>query len=61
MLHDLGDPMPGRPRKLEVIYSQHHCGNCSCSFNTDLLELALAKDSYLNSFVFNFRQQGPDH
>jgi hypothetical protein len=58
MLHDLGDPMSGRPRKLEVIYSQHHCCNCNCSFNADLLELALAKDSYLNSFVFNFDSKG---
>jgi|GEM_PF-1188222 len=39
-LHDLGDPMPGRPRQLVVTYSQHHCSACGHYFNADLLDLA---------------------
>ena len=41
MLHDLGDPMSGRPRKLEVICSQHHCRQCNGYFNADMPDLAL--------------------
>ena len=40
MLHDLGDPRSGRPRKVEVIYSQHPCRKGGCYFNADLLDLA---------------------
>jgi len=46
MLHDLGDPMSERPRKLEVIYSQHHCRQCNGYFNADLLDLALPNAHY---------------
>src|SRR4051794_39423484 len=27
-LHDLGDPVTGRPRDLHVTYSQHYCRHC---------------------------------
>jgi hypothetical protein len=46
MLHDLGDPMSGRPRKLEVIYSQHRCPACGHYFNADMLDLALPNAHY---------------
>ena len=46
MLHDLGDPMSGRPRTLEVTYSQHRCPACDCYFNADLLDLALPNAHY---------------
>jgi hypothetical protein len=46
MLHDLGDPMSGQPRKLDVIYSQHHCRKCNCYFNADMLDLALPNAHY---------------
>ena len=46
MLHDLGDPMSGRPRMLEVTYSQHRCPACDCYFNADLLDLALPNTHY---------------
>jgi len=46
MLHDLGDPMSGRPRKLEVIYSQHRCLACGHYFNADMLDLALPNAHY---------------
>jgi transposase len=45
-LHDLGDPMSGRPRKLEVTYSQHHCSACGHYFNADMLDLALPNAHY---------------
>ena len=45
-LHDLGDPMSGRPRKLEVTYSQHHCCACGHYFNADRLDLALPNAHY---------------
>jgi hypothetical protein len=45
-LHDLGDPMSGRPRKLAVTYSQHHCSACGHYFNADMLDLALPNAHY---------------
>jgi len=46
MLNDLGDPISGRPRKLHVTYSQHHCAACGCYFNADMLDLALPNTHY---------------
>jgi transposase len=46
MLHDLGDPMSGRPRNLDVTYSQHHCRTCGHYFNADMLDLALPNAHY---------------
>jgi predicted RNA-binding Zn-ribbon protein involved in translation (DUF1610 family) len=45
-LHDLGDPMSGRPRTLEVTYSQHHCPACGRYFNADMSDLALPNAHY---------------
>lgn len=45
-LHDLGDPMSGRPRTLEVTYSQHHCPACGRYFNADMADLALPNAHY---------------
>jgi len=45
-LHDLGDPMSGRPRKSDVTYSQHRCPACGCYFNADMLDLALPNAHY---------------
>ena len=28
ILHDLGDPVAGRPRDIRLTYSQHHCTRC---------------------------------
>lgn len=39
-LHDLGDPLSGRPRDLHVTYSQHRCLHCNHYFNADMLDLA---------------------
>jgi hypothetical protein len=45
-LHDLGDPMSGRPRTLAVTYSQHRCPGCGTYFNADMLDLALPNAHY---------------
>ena len=39
-LHDLGNPLTGRPRELIVIYSQHCCTSCRKYFNADMTDLA---------------------
>lgn len=39
-LHDLGDLVSGRPRELEITYSQHYCRSCDRYFNADLADLA---------------------
>ena len=39
-LHDLGNPLTGRPRELIVIYSQHYCTRCRKYFNADVTDLA---------------------
>lgn len=50
-LHDLGDPVSGRPRDLEITYSQHHCPGCSAYFNADMEDLALPKSHYTHRVV----------
>jgi hypothetical protein len=39
-LHDLGDPLTGRPRDLVVLRSQHYCSKCRRYFNADVTDLA---------------------
>ena len=39
-LHDLGDPLGGRPRDVVVLYSQHYCARCRKYFNADMTDLA---------------------
>ena len=46
LLHDLGDPLSGRPRTVDMTYSQHRCPACNCYFNADLLDLALPNAHY---------------
>jgi hypothetical protein len=38
--------MSGRPRKIDVTYSQHRCPACGCYFNADMLDLALPNAHY---------------
>jgi len=45
-LHDLGDPIGGRPRELHVVYSQHYCPHCDHYFNADMLDLAVPNGHY---------------
>src|SRR6187455_2701284 len=39
-LHDLGNPLTGRPRDVVLIYSQHYCSRCGKYFNADMTDLA---------------------
>ena len=39
-LHDLGNPLTGRPRDIVLIYSQHYCTRCRKYFNADMTDLA---------------------
>ena len=39
-LHDLGNPLTGRPRDIVLIYSQHYCTSCRKYFNADMTDLA---------------------
>lgn len=45
-LHDLGDPLSGRPCDVHVRYSQHRCPRCKIYFNADMDDLALPKCHY---------------
>jgi hypothetical protein len=40
-LHDLGEPLSGRPRDLHVTYSQHRCQHCGTYFNADMDDSAM--------------------
>ena len=50
-LHDLGDPVSGRPRDLRVTYSQHHCPRCDLYFNANMDDLAVPKCHYTHRVV----------
>jgi hypothetical protein len=45
-LHDLGDPIAGRPRDIQLTYSQHHCTKCRRYFTADMSDLAAPKARY---------------
>ena len=50
-LHELGDPIRGRPRDLHVTYSQHYCRPCDHYFNADMLDLAVPNGHYTHRVV----------
>jgi hypothetical protein len=50
-LHELGDPIRGRPRNLHVTYSQHYCRPCDHYFNADMLDLAVPNGHYTHRVV----------
>lgn len=50
-LHDLGDPISGRPRDIHITYSQHCCPRCKSYFNADMEDLALPKCHYTHRVV----------
>lgn len=50
-LHELGDPIRGRPRDLHVTYSQHYCKFCDHYFNADMLDLAVPNGHYTHRVV----------
>jgi hypothetical protein len=50
-LHDLGDPVSGRPRDLHILYSQHRCLGCGTYFNAEMDDLAQPKSHYTHRVV----------
>jgi len=50
-LHDLGDPISGRPREIHLTYSQHRCPGCNTYFNADMDDVALPKSHYTHRVV----------
>ena len=50
-LHDLGNPLTGRPRELIVISSQHYCTRCRKYFNADMTDLAAPGGHYTRRVV----------
>jgi len=50
-LHELGDPVRGRPRDLHVVYSQHYCRHCDHYFSADMLDLAVPNGHYTHRVV----------
>ena len=50
-LHDVGDLVSGRPRKIQLTYSQHYCCQCRSYFNVDNSDLALPKSHYTHRVV----------
>jgi transposase-like protein len=51
VLHDVGDLVVGRPRDIELVYSQHRCTKCNRFFNADTSEYALPKSHYTHRVV----------
>jgi hypothetical protein len=51
LLHDVGDLVHGRPRDIELIYSQHLCTKCRKYFDADTSEYALLKSRYTHRVV----------
>lgn len=50
-LHDLGDPISGRPREIHLTYSQHRCLGCNTYFNAAMDDVALPKSHYTHRVV----------
>jgi hypothetical protein len=50
-LHDLGDLYAGRPRDLQVRYSQHYCPACHCYFSAAMGDLAAPHSQYTHRVV----------
>ena len=50
-LHDLGNPLTGRPRDIVLIYSQHYCSRCRRDFNADTTDLADPGSHYTRRVV----------
>jgi transposase len=51
MLHDLGCLVRDRPRRLEVVYSQHYCVHCDGYFNADMADLAPPGSHYTGRVI----------
>ena len=50
-LHDVGDLDAGRPRELELTYSQHCCSRCHTYFHADTSDLAPPFSHYTHRVI----------
>ena len=50
-LHDLGDPLTGRPRAVVVLHSRHYCSRCRRYFTADMTDLADPGSHYTRRVV----------
>jgi hypothetical protein len=50
-LHDVGDLDAGRPRDLEILYSQHCCSRCRKYFHADTSDLAPPFSHYTHRVI----------
>lgn len=51
VLHDVGDLVTGKPRDIELVYSQHRCTKCHTFFDADTSEYSLPKARYTHRVV----------
>jgi hypothetical protein len=47
----LGDLVSGKPRDIQITYSQHHCLGCDDYFNADMEDLAPPKSHYTHRVI----------
>jgi hypothetical protein len=50
-LHDLSSLLRDRPRRLQVVYSQHYCACCDTYFNADMADLAPPGSHYTHRVI----------
>ena len=50
-LRDVGDLVSGRPREIQLTYSQHYCCKCRRYFNADTSDLAPPKSHYTHRVI----------
>jgi hypothetical protein len=50
-LHDLGNPLTGRPRDIVLLCSQHYCRHCRQDFHADSTDLAEPGSHYTRRVV----------
>jgi len=50
-LHDLGDPLAGKPRDIVLTYSTHRCPKCNHYFNAEMDDLSLPRSHYTHRVV----------
>ena len=50
-LHQLGDPLSGRPVEIVMRYSLHYCCQCKTLFAVDMTDFAPPKSNYTNAVI----------
>lgn len=57
-VHDVGELIVGRPRDIEITYSQHRCSKCKLFFSADTSEYASPKSLYTHLVGCAFGGEG---